>query len=76
MLPANGNQWGHQVLVAAERAWVFGGMLSWNDPEPWVPQLESAHKAASDELWDAELDVLVAATNSYVRFAGVDETDG
>jgi len=54
-----------QVLFAASKAWVFGGMGSWNDIVYQTEKDEALNKALSAELYDAVIEGIMASVNSY-----------
>ena len=56
-----------QLLAMATRAWVFGGMGSWNDVSFGTPEQEAEAGVMSAELFSAELVAFVAATNSRLE---------
>jgi hypothetical protein len=61
-LPAN------QLLAAAQAAWVFGGMGSWNDAM-YSGNHEKQYEAVSQELYEALNVSIVAAANSRIGSA-------
>lgn len=52
-----------RLLSACERAWVFGGMGSWNDLGFVEADLQRRYDTITLELYDAVLDGITAATN-------------
>ena len=50
-----------QLLAAAVRGWVFGGMGSWNDAD--LP--DPAYESVTQEYFEAEMNGVVAAVNSF-----------
>jgi hypothetical protein len=52
----------HALAAAAARAWVFGGMGSWNDLS-FQGEAQQRYEQVSEELYRAVLGALVAATN-------------
>jgi hypothetical protein len=50
-----------QLLAAAGRGWVFGGMGSWNDLRPDDGEL---YEGVTQAYFDAVMNSVVAATNS------------
>jgi len=50
-----------QVLSAAARGWVFGGMGSWNDAD--LP--DTAYQSVTEEYFEAVMNGIVAAVNSF-----------
>ncbi len=58
-----------RLLLAGMRAWVFGGMGSWNDVWLEDDELERDFSRVTAELWRAVLTAIVAGTNQL----GVDE---
>jgi hypothetical protein len=55
-----------RLLAAASRAWVFGGMGSWNDV---AMDDEPSYEPVTRELFDAVLDAVLAATNNRAESA-------
>jgi hypothetical protein len=53
------------LLAACERAWVFGGMGSWNDVGFEDPELDARYRAVTPELFSAVLRGIAAAVNSF-----------
>jgi hypothetical protein len=53
-----------RLLEAASRAWVFGGMGSWNDLGFDAPDDNATYDAVSRDLYAAVLAAIVAATNA------------
>src|SRR5262249_2594381 len=51
------------LLNAAQPAWVFGGMLSWNDLY-FDGAVQAEYEAASEALFNRLRDAIVAAANS------------
>jgi hypothetical protein len=65
MLPATGYpEAARQLLAMATRAWVFGGMGSWNDLAFDDPEPQEKHERLSAELYSAVLGAFVAAVNA------------
>jgi len=54
-----------QLIVAAQKAWVFGGMGSWNDQGDTVLQMER-YREVSVALHSVVAEAWEAATNSYI----------
>lgn len=54
-----------RLLSAAMSAWVFGGMGSWNDTGPRDPDQQPRYDQLSAQLFDAIMNALVSATNSW-----------
>jgi len=54
-----------QVLAAAQAAWVFGGMGSWNDLVFDDDAVAQEYTEVSVRLFGALLDAIVVATNSF-----------
>lgn len=54
-----------RLIEAADRAWVFGGMGSWNDL--WFPQrdLQQEYEVITAALYDAVVRAIVGAANSF-----------
>jgi hypothetical protein len=52
----------HRLIQAAERAWVFGGMGSWND---------YADEESLSMLYDAVVSSILSAANSFDRTAAL-----
>lgn len=52
-----------QLLAAAVRAWVFGGMGSWNDCGPADPQQQPRHDLLTRELYAAVTGAIASAVN-------------
>ncbi|MFK7790961.1 MAG: hypothetical protein AB8C95_15895 [Phycisphaeraceae bacterium] len=62
------NSQAKRILAAADDAWVFGGMGSWN--EPWYKYEsgdENLYHAITTELYGALVAAIVTATNSTIR---------
>ena len=55
-----------QVAAMAVRAWVFGGMSSWNDLEWVFKGSEKEYHQITEKLYAAVTSSLVNATNSFV----------
>lgn len=51
------------LFNAASKAWVFGGMGSWNDTGPSDISLQPEYERVSDQLFDAVNSAVVAAVN-------------
>jgi hypothetical protein len=54
-----------RLLAACVRAWVFGGMGSWNDVGFDDEDLEAEYERISERLWQALLGGVVSATNAF-----------
>jgi hypothetical protein len=54
-----------QLLAAAERAWVFGGMGSWNDLGFSGPERTARYEAVTTALYRAVTAAIAAAVNSF-----------
>ncbi len=54
-----------RLLSACEKAWVFGGMGSWNDVGFETPELEARYRSLTPELFSAVLFGVAAAVNSF-----------
>ena len=63
-LPADHPPPARRLLAAAGRAWVFGGMGSWNDLG-FDPTANATYDAVSRHLHAAVLHAVVAATNAH-----------
>jgi hypothetical protein len=61
MMPRAGAQ---GLLAAAEAAWVFGTMGSWNDIGFTDKSLQSEYDAISDRVFDLVVQSAVAAVNT------------
>lgn len=59
-----------RLLSACERAWVFGGMGSWNDLGFVEADLQRRYDMITPELYDAVLDGITAATNQDFTLLG------
>lgn len=60
-----------QLLAAAQAAWVFGAMGSWNDV--WFDgQVQAEYEAVSDGLFDLLIQAICEATNSSFSERGQD----
>jgi hypothetical protein len=55
-----------QLVAAATRAWVFGGMGSWNDVWFANPALVQRYKALTPALFEAVLSAIVDGANAGV----------
>jgi hypothetical protein len=55
-----------QVAATATKAWVFGGMSSWNDLEWVFKGFEKEYHEVTENLYNVVLNALAAATNSFV----------
>jgi hypothetical protein len=65
MLPAAGfPEPARQLLAMATRAWVFGGMGSWNDLVFDTPEQRDEYERLSAQLYSAVLGAFVAAVNA------------
>ena len=65
MFPARGfAKPARRLLAMATRAWVFGGMGSWNDLTLPAPEEEEEYNRASASLYSAVLAAFVAAVNA------------
>jgi hypothetical protein len=53
-----------RLAATADRAWVFGGMGSWNDLSFPEADVQARYEEVSDSLYRSVLNALVAATNS------------
>lgn len=51
------------LVATASRAWVFGGMGSWNDLSFGDPDVRARYEQVSEGLYRSVLAALVAATN-------------
>ena len=56
-----------QLTASAARAWVFGGMMSFNDLGFKELALEDEYKALVPRLYDTVVNTLLEAANSYGR---------
>jgi hypothetical protein len=66
MLPRVGYGIGaRQLLAAAERAWVFGGMGSWNDLGFSGPEQTARYEAVTEALYRAVTAAVAAAVDSF-----------
>jgi hypothetical protein len=54
-----------QLLAAAERGWVFGGMGSWNDLGFSGPEQTARYEAVTKALYRAVTAAIAAAVNSF-----------
>jgi hypothetical protein len=62
LLPAPGYSLAaRQILAAAVRGWVFGGMGSWNDAD--IP--DPAYESVTRDYFEAVMNGIVAAVNSF-----------
>jgi hypothetical protein len=57
----------HQLLNACQRAWVFGGMGSWNDIGFDEKSIQKEYEALSDRLFNIMNLSLVVASNPFPR---------
>jgi hypothetical protein len=65
LLPARGYCYdAHRLIQAADRAWVFGGMGSWND---------CADEETLSMLYEAVVNAILSATNSFDREAALQD---
>lgn len=53
-----------RLLAAASKAWVFGGMGSWNDAYFEAPDQQREYESVTSRLYAAVLGAVAAATNS------------
>lgn len=53
-----------RAVAAAQCAWVFGGMMSWNDFVSRDPAIGTRYAAVTAELYDAVLGATVAGVNT------------
>ncbi len=61
------NPQARQLLVAAEKAWVFGGMGSWLDRSYYLgAATQEEFNTVHQQLWDAVVSAVAAATNAYL----------
>ena len=68
MLPDEGySSEARRLLSVAARAWVFGGMGSWNDLSFPAGEARADYDRLSSQLYDAVMTAVVAATNSFER---------
>jgi hypothetical protein len=58
-----------RLLTAAQFAWVFGGMGSWNDVGFKNPEEMARYEQISTRLFSTSKEALAAAANSSMRFA-------
>ena len=66
MLPPRGyGLHARQLVAGAKRAWVFGGMGSWNDMRPPQGPRRDAYELITRRLFDSVVGALVCATNSF-----------
>ncbi|SRR6266581_4658400 len=56
-----------QLTASAARAWVFGGMMSFDDLGFKESKLEDEYKALLQDLYDTVVNALLSAANSYRR---------
>ena len=54
-----------RLLAAADIAWVFGGMGSWNDLAFSVPDRQARYLTVTDQLYRAVHGAIVGATNAF-----------
>jgi hypothetical protein len=67
LLPPGGySQAARRLLSAAERAWVFGGMGSWNDLGFDEPALQERYESLTPKLYSVVLNSIAAAVNHGV----------
>jgi hypothetical protein len=59
-----------RLLAAAERAWVFGGMGSWNDVGFADRALDREYRTLTPELYSAVLLAVAASVNSFPSEGG------
>lgn len=55
----------HQILAAASKAYVFGGMGSWNDMGFAQPRLQQEYQQVTEKLYSAVKRATVTASNSF-----------
>ncbi|HVF99478.1 MAG TPA: hypothetical protein VND68_06545 [Chloroflexia bacterium] len=68
MMPGEGySHAARRLLSAASRAWVFGGMGSWNDVYFPGEEARTDYSRLTAQLYDAVVTAAVAATNSFER---------
>jgi hypothetical protein len=68
MLPGEGySNEAHRLLSAASRAWVFGGMGSWNDLYFSGEEARADYNRLTARLYEAVVTAAIAATNSFER---------
>src|SRR2546426_2277021 len=66
LLPSSGySLFARQVMASGVRAWVFGGMGSFNDGWFGDPALREEYEALVPSLYGAVVNALLAATNSF-----------
>jgi hypothetical protein len=58
-----------RLLTIAARAWVFGGMGSWNDLSFEDRDAQGRYEKVSEDLYRSVLAALVAATNAELAAA-------
>jgi hypothetical protein len=56
-----------RLLACASKAWVFGGMGSWNDLGFDDPELKAEYERLTPRLFDAVLNAIAAAPNAGER---------
>jgi hypothetical protein len=66
LLPAGYTSQARQLAAMAVKAWVFGGMGSWNDVYFDDPEARTEYEAISRNLYSALLTALVASVNSEI----------
>ena len=64
LLPVTASDAARSLAAMASRAWVFGGMGSWNDVGVSDPAARETYERVSEDLYQAVLQALVAATNA------------
>lgn len=67
LVPPSWDVRARQLLAAAARAWVFGGMGSWNDVYFEYDSTGKTYAAVSDELYSALTTAIAAAANADPR---------
>ena len=66
LLPRDGYELeARQLLAAAARAWVFGGMGWWNDFSPEDDEIVQEHERVTQDLFPAVLIAILSATNAF-----------
>ena len=65
--PAAYGRAARHLLAMADRAFVFGGMGSWNDLALASPSATDAYERISEELYAAVLEAVVAAVNGSIE---------
>jgi hypothetical protein len=66
LLPAGYTNQARQLAAMAVKAWVFGGMGSWDDAYNEDSEVAAEHAAISRNLYSALLRALVASVNSEI----------